>query len=173
MTRRTFSTKSHTAQLKSHTNAKHKQLIRLLHRIRNHPKSYTHGRAPKAAKNSSRMPKKPKRLTKKASGLWDWIKKATRWVGSKFSAGKQHAVKLGKQAAARVAADLRKEGQAALGAGTKYVSNRYEFHKQRLRKSARSHVQRFAKQLDSKISGAHQKVNSALGDSDGMPGKSL
>ena len=173
MAKRKFSVQPHVKQLKGHANDKHKQIIRLLHRVRNHPKSYTHGKAPKTSKNSSRMPPKPKRLTKKASGLWDFLKKAHRWVSSKFSAGKKQLVAHGKKAMAVVAADLRKEGRAALSEGKKYVRGRYEHHKERFRKSARSHVQRFAQSMDTRIQGAHSRVNTALGDSDGMPGKSL
>ena len=120
------------------------------------------------------MPKKPARLTKRGSGLWDWIKKAHKWVSGKFSQGKKQAIGLARSAANHVAQDLKKEGQAALSSGKKYVRGRYDYHKQRLRTSARAHVQRFAKSLDGRISGAHQRVNSQLGaSSDGMPGKSL
>ena len=173
MARKRLSAQSHTRDLRKHANDKQKQLIRLLHRIRQHPRSYVHGKAPKASKNTARMPRKPKKMTKKASGLWDWIKKAHRWVSGKFQQGKKHAVNLAKQAASQVAEDLKKEGRAALSSGKKYVRGRYEHHKERLRNSARAHVSRFAKQLDSRIQGAHSKVNAALGNTDGMPGRTV
>ena len=162
--------KWHIQQLRKHFKnvAKHRRMhkrkvIRLLHRIKKHKKCYKPGHGPKGGKaGSSSVPKKPKHLNQKASGLWDW-------VHSGWSLLKKHGAKVGEHIKG-MAKDAAAE---ALSAGKDYVKSRYEASKQQvgdaLKKKrakvismAKDKVKGYADKLDKHVNSATKKVTSYL-----------
>ena len=162
-------TKAHIKQLRKHFDkiAIHRRMhkrkvIKLLHRIKKHPKCYKPGHGPKGKSSSSSLPKKPKHLNQKASGLWDW-------VHSGWNLLKKHGAKVGEH----LKGMAKDAAQEALTAGKDYVKSRYEAGKQQigdaLKKKrdkvvsmAKDKVKSYADKLDKHVNSATKKVTSYL-----------
>ena len=172
---------AHVKKLEAAHKRHKKHLLKLFHRVKSHPGCYKDGYKPSKGRVPQSLPRKPKGLNRKGSGLWDHIKKAWHWVTGK---AKKHgkelykvAKKHGKIVASNLAAEAKRRGTAyaekALARGKAWAEGQAQAVGQKLR----NRVEGYVKQADNKIRSVAERVDKGVSKYTGgvgaMPGRVL
>ena len=158
-----------------------KHLLKLFHRVKSHPSCYKEGYKPARGGVPKSLPRKPKGLNRKGSGLWDHIKKAWHWVTGKakkhgkelYKAGKKHAATVGKALLEEGKRRVTAYGHKALARGKDWAAGQAKAVGQNLRNK----VEGYVKQADNKIRSVAERVDKGVSKYTGgvgaMPGRTL
>lgn len=158
-----------------------KQLLKLFHKVKSHPSCYKDGYKPSKGRVPQSLPRKPKGLNRKGSGLWDHIKKAWHWVTGKAKKHGKELYKVAKKHGATVAKNLAAEAkrrgtayaQKALSRGKAWA----EGQAQAVGQNLRNRVEGYVKQADNKIRSVAERVDKGVSKYTGgvgaMPGRVL
>ena len=158
-----------------------KQLLKLFHKVKSHPSCYKDGYKPSKGRVPQSLPRKPKGLNRKGSGLWDHIKKAWHWVTGKAKKHGKELYKVAKKHGATVAKNLAAEAkrrgtayaQKALSRGKAWA----EGQAQAVGQNLRNRVEGYVKQADNKIRAVAERVDKGVSKYTGgvgaMPGRVL
>ena len=158
-----------------------KHLLKLFHRVKSHPACYKPGHNPTKSKAPKSLPKKPKGLNAKGSGLWDHVKKAWHWVTGKAKKHGKELYKVAKKHGAVVAKNLVAEGkprataygQKALARGKTWAEGQAKAVGQNMR----NRVEGYVKQADAKIRSVSDRIDKGVSKYTGgvgaMPGRTV
>ncbi len=171
----------HVKRINAHHRRHKKKLLKLFHKVRQHPGCYKPGYGPrKGAKIPKSLPRKPAGLNKKGSGFWEHIKRGWKWItGQKIvkdmkkevvTHAKKHGQALAKEVAARGSAYAKAQMDRLNVAVRKHGTAAAE----RLRGKVEGHLS----DVSNKVEGISNKVDGFLskytGATDaGMPGKTV
>ena len=172
---------AHVKKLEAAHKRHKKHLLKLFHRVKSHPGCYKEGYKPSKGGVPKSLPRKPKGLNRKGSGLWDHIKKAWHWVTGKakkhgkelYKAGKKHAATVGKALLEEGKRRVTAYGQQALSRGKAWAEGQAHAVGQQLRNK----VEGYVKQADNKIRSVAERVDKGVSKYTGgvgaMPGRTL
>ena len=169
----------HIRRIHAHHKRHKKKLLGLFHRVRTHPGCFKDGHKPYRGSIPKSLPRKPKGLNKKGSGIWDHVKKAWNWVtGHKVVQDlKKEAIKHGKKAAKDLAAEASRRGKAYIGAqaarGKQWLQDQANAASARVRKKVEKHLSDVSNKVESVAGKVDRAVSKYTGASDGMPGRKV
>ena len=176
---RKLNIKPHVKKIRAHHKRHKKKLLKLYHKIRQHPGSYKPGYGPRrGAKIPKTHPRKPKGLNKRGSGLWDSIKKGWNWLtGHKVvqdmkkevvAHGKKHTEALVKEVVGRGTA----YAKAQMDRGAAWAKRQGEAATEKIRNKVEGHLSDAASKVENIGNKVDDFVSSYTGaDTGGMPGK--
>ena len=181
MARRAVNVASHHKRLQAHHKRHKKHLLKLFHKVKSHPSCYKEGYKPAKGRAPKSLPRKPKGLNRRGSGLWDHIKKAWHWVTGKAKKHGKELYKVAKKHGAKVGKALLDEGKRR---GTAYAEKALsrgkawaEGQAQAVGQNLRNRVEGYVKQADAKISSVAKRVDAGVSKYTGgvgaMPGRVL
>ena len=172
----------HVKRIQAHHKRHKQKLLRLFHKVRTHPGCYKPGHTPyRGAMARVSVPRKPKGLNKRGSGLWSALKKG-------WSTVKSHAVKhtkaigrevlrQGKQLGRQVYNEAKGRAKAY---GSRLASQAGAWGKRQLDAAGtklRNHVEGYIARADAKVNSLARSVDSAVSSytgataQGGMPGR--
>ena len=172
---------AHHKRLQGHHRRHKKHLLKLFHKVKSHPSCYKDGYTPKRGRVPKSLPRKPKGLNRKGSGLWDHVKKAWHWVTGQakkhgkalYAEGKKHAKVIGKNLLDEGKRRATAYGKKALAQGSAWAKGQA----QAVGQNMRNKVEGYVKRADDKIKSVASKVDSKLSKYTGgvgaMPGRVL
>ena len=172
---------AHHKRLEAHHKRHKKHLLKLFHKVKSHPSCYKDGYKPTKGRVPKSLPRKPKGLNRKGSGLWDHVKKAWHWVTGKAKKHGKELYKVAKKHGAKVGKALLEEGkrrgtayaEKVLARGKQWAEGQAQAVGQNLRNS----VEGYVKQADNKIKSVADRIDKGVSKYTGgvgaMPGRVL
>jgi hypothetical protein len=181
MARRAIKVAAHHKRLQAHHKRHKKHLLKLFHKVKSHPGCYKEGYKPSRGGIPKSLPRKPKGLNRKGSGLWDHVKKAWHWVTGKAKKHGKELYKVAKKHGAKVGTALLEEGKRR---GTAYAEQALargkdwaEGQAQAIGQNLRNKVEGYVKQADNKIKAVSDRIDKGVSKYTGgvgaMPGRVL
>ena len=172
---------AHHKRLQAHHKRHKKHLLKLFHKVKSHPGCYKEGYKPSRGGIPKSLPRKPKGLNRKGSGLWDHVKKAWHWVTGKAKKHGKELYKVAKKHGAKVGTALLEEGKRR---GTAYAEQALargkdwaEGQAQAIGQNLRNKVEGYVKQADNKIKAVSDRIDKGVSKYTGgvgaMPGRVL
>ena len=143
----------HVRRVKGHHKRHKKRLLQLFHKVRSHPGCYKPGHRRHRGKAPKSLPRKPKGLNKRGSGLWDHVKKAWNWIsGHKVVQDmKNEVVKHAKATGSELANQYKDQAVS-------YAKGQMDRGKVWVKRQADAAITKVKKKADKHISDAQNKV---------------
>ena len=173
----------HLKRVKGHHKRHRKRLLKLYHKVRQHPGCYKPGYGPKRrAKVPKSLPRtRPRGLNKKGAGFIDGIKSAWKWLTGH---GKKIAKDVGKEVAKHAAVHgkaLMEEGKrraveygkAQVGRVTEWGKGQLAAAEHKIRKKVEKHISDASNKVESIANRVNKGVSKYTGQTTGMPGRTV
>ena len=172
---------AHHKRLQAHHKRHKKHLLKLFHKVKSHPACYKAEHKPTKSRVPRSLPKNPKGVNAKGSGLWDHVKKAWLWVTGKakkhgkelYKVAKKHGTVVANNLVSEAKRRARAYGEKALAKVKKWAEGQAAAVGQNLRNRVESYV----KQADAKVRSVSDRIDKGLSKYTGgvgaMPDRTL
>jgi hypothetical protein len=170
----------HVKRVHAHHKKHKKRLLKLYHKIRQHPGAYKPGYGPKrGAKLYKSHPRKPKGLNKRGSGLWDHVKKAWNWLTNHKVVKEMkkevvnHAKKHGQAIAKEVKDRAVSYGKGQMDRGAEWLRRQGNAAAEKVRGKVEKHLSDASNKVEGVVGKVDKFVSHYTGATDDMPGRTV
>ena len=179
MARKKLNIAPHVRRIRAHHKRHKKKLLKLFHKVRQHPGSYKPGVRPRRGAVPKSLPRKPAGLNKRGAGLWSSIKSAWHWITNHkvVKDMKKEVVTHAKKQASALAKEAKDRavsyGKAQIDRGAAWAKRQGAAAASRVRGKVEKHLSDVTNKVEGVANKVDKAVSSWTGASDDMPGRSV
>ena len=169
----------HVRRVKAHHKRHKKKLLQLFHKVRSHPGCYKPGYHHHRGKAPKSLPRKPKGLNKRGSGLWSSIKSAWNWItGHKVVKDMQkevvnHAKATGKALAKEYGGKATSYVKSQIDRGQNWARRQADAALHKVKTKADKHISDVSNRVEGVANKIDKYVSSYTGATSDMPGRTI